>query len=94
MGREKSSFSPSTGKQNSFPGFTSRAMQLIFIWIIKFYQKIISPFFPQTCRFYPTCSAYAVNALQKYGTLKGLILSVKRILRCHPFNPGGYDPVP
>jgi putative membrane protein insertion efficiency factor len=61
---------------------------------IRIYQKAISPFFPATCRFYPTCSEYFIEALRKHGPLKGTYLGVKRLLRCHPGNPGGYDPVP
>lgn len=61
---------------------------------IRFYQRSISPLFPPTCRYYPTCSEYAVIALQKYGVIKGGWLATKRICRCHPFHPGGYDPVP
>ena len=62
--------------------------------MIRLYQKHISPSLPRTCRFYPTCSQYAVQAIKKHGPIKGLGLSVWRILRCNPFNPGGYDPVP
>ncbi len=69
-------------------------MSHILIFIIRIYQKIISPLLPGSCRFYPTCSAYFVEALKKYGFFKGSILGVKRIVKCHPFNPGGYDPVP
>ena len=64
------------------------------ILLIRGYQKFISPCFPRTCRFYPTCSAYFIQALEKYGIFKGSFLGIKRILRCHPFNPGGYDPLP
>lgn len=65
----------------------------ILIHMIRFYQNVISPWTPKSCRFYPTCSTYSKQALQKYGVLKGTWLALKRILRCHPFNPGGYDPV-
>jgi len=65
--------------------------QLVFI--IRLYQKYISPLKKPCCRFYPTCSQYALEAVQKYGVFKGSLLSVRRILKCHPFNPGGYDPV-
>ena len=68
-------------------------MKYILISIIKFYQKFISPLKKPCCRFYPTCSSYALEALKKYGALKGTYLSVKRILKCHPFNKGGYDPL-
>jgi putative membrane protein insertion efficiency factor len=63
------------------------------IFFIKGYQKIISPLFPPTCRFYPSCSAYFIQAVEKYGVLKGSYLGIKRILKCHPFHPGGYDPL-
>ncbi|MBY3617940.1 membrane protein insertion efficiency factor YidD [Acinetobacter sp. CUI P1] len=61
---------------------------------IRVYRKYISPIKPATCRFYPTCSAYALEAIEVHGPLKGSWLAAKRIARCHPFNPGGLDPVP
>lgn len=61
---------------------------------VKFYRKWISPLKPPTCRFYPSCSQYALDALETHGARKGTALTVKRILKCHPFHPGGYDPVP
>lgn len=69
-------------------------MKFILLGIITFYRKCISPLKPATCRFYPTCSTYAYEAVKKYGAIKGTRLAVKRILKCHPFHPGGYDPVP
>ena len=69
-------------------------MNKIIIFFITSYQKYISPLKPPTCRFYPTCSEYSVQALRRFGLLKGLQLSIMRIMRCHPFNPGGYDPLP
>ncbi|NLL61209.1 MAG: membrane protein insertion efficiency factor YidD [Candidatus Atribacteria bacterium] len=69
-------------------------MKKILITVIVFYQKHISPLKPATCRFYPTCSEYALQAIRKYGYLKGTWLSLKRVLRCHPYHPGGFDPVP
>lgn len=69
-------------------------MKSLFIFMIRFYQMCISPLHLPYCRFYPTCSAYAIEALQKYGALKGSYLAVRRILKCHPFHEGGYDPVP
>ncbi len=66
----------------------------VMILMIRFYQGGISPFFPASCRYTPTCSQYFIEALQKYGTLKGSYLGIRRILRCHPGHPGGYDPVP
>jgi putative membrane protein insertion efficiency factor len=65
----------------------------ILIILVRGYQKFISPLFPQTCRFYPSCSAYFIQAVEKYGALKGSYLGIKRILKCHPFHPGGYDPL-
>lgn len=69
-------------------------MKKVFILFIKFYQQAISPYFPACCRFTPTCSQYAVEAITKYGALKGGLLALYRILRCNPFCKGGYDPVP
>jgi putative membrane protein insertion efficiency factor len=68
-------------------------MKKILIGIIKFYRKRISPYKKPCCRFYPTCSSYALEAVTKYGALKGGFLAIKRILKCHPFNAGGYDPL-
>ena len=68
-------------------------MRKLMILMIRGYQKFISPLFPPTCRFYPTCSVYFIQALEKYGVLKGSFLGIKRILKCHPFHPGGYDPL-
>ena len=62
--------------------------------VIRFYRGAISPYTPAACRFTPTCSAYAQQAIEKYGARKGACLAARRILRCHPFHPGGYDPVP
>lgn len=61
---------------------------------IRFYQIVISPLKPPTCRFYPTCSHYGLEAVQRFGPVKGIWLTVKRIVKCHPFHPGGMDPVP
>ncbi len=69
-------------------------MTKVLLWLIKAYQRFISPLKGRaTCRFYPTCSAYAYEAIKEYGPFKGTFLSLKRILKCHPFHPGGYDPV-
>lgn len=68
-------------------------MKRICILLIKFYRVFLSPLKPPTCRFIPTCSAYALIAIEKYGVLRGGYLSVRRILKCHPFHAGGYDPV-
>jgi putative membrane protein insertion efficiency factor len=63
------------------------------VWIITIYQHIIGPIFPRVCRFHPTCSEYTKQALIKYGLTKGLLIGIRRILRCNPFNAGGYDPI-
>lgn len=70
-------------------------MKHVFLALIRFYQRCISPYTPASCRFTPTCSAYAAEAISKYGALKGGWLSLRRLLRCHPFHKGDrYDPVP
>ncbi len=69
-------------------------MKYIPIAIIGFYKKYISPLFPAACRYYPSCSSYALQAYEKHGFFKGTYLSVRRILRCNPFSKGGVDPVP
>ncbi len=66
----------------------------VLLFLIRCYQKGISPLLGNHCRFYPTCSAYTYEAIKKHGPLRGVFLGIKRILRCHPFHPGGYDPVP
>lgn len=75
-----------------------RWIKTILTWplllLVKIYQYLISPLTPSSCRFHPTCSEYAVQALKKHGPFKGLALSVKRILKCHPWGKSGYDPVP
>lgn len=69
-------------------------MRKIFIILVRIYQKLISPIFPPSCRYYPTCSNYMINALKKHGPILGLIMGIFRILRCNPFVRGGVDPVP
>ncbi|MGI9068254.1 MAG: membrane protein insertion efficiency factor YidD [Pyrinomonadaceae bacterium] len=68
-------------------------MKSLLIAFIRFYQLVISPFLPASCRFSPTCSEYASQAIARYGALRGSALAFRRLLRCHPFSAGGYDPV-
>ena len=69
-------------------------MKRLALGLIRFYQRFISPALPSSCRFHPTCSQYTYEAIQIHGVIAGTWLGIKRIARCHPFNPGGYDPVP
>lgn len=64
----------------------------LLIGLVLFYQKAISPFLPNVCRFEPTCSTYMIEAIRKYGAIRGTFKGIRRICRCHPWNPGGYDP--
>lgn len=72
---------------------TNTLLVKLCICLIRFYQKYISPLTGPTCRFYPTCSQYSIEAFRKYGVFKGMYLTIKRVLKCHPFHPGGYDPL-
>lgn len=72
----------------------SKAMAWLLILPVRFYQLCLSPMLPKSCRFEPTCSAYAIEALRRHGPVKGLWLALKRIARCHPWGGSGYDPVP
>ena len=69
-------------------------MRRVLIWLVRGYQVALSPLLPPTCRFVPSCSAYAVEALERHGAVRGSWLTIRRLARCHPFCPGGYDPVP
>jgi putative membrane protein insertion efficiency factor len=69
-------------------------MRAIALLPLRFYKRFISPLLPPMCRFDPTCSIYMMQAIEKHGTLRGLWLGLRRLARCHPFNPGGWDPVP
>ena len=69
-------------------------MAYLLIWLIKMYQILLSPFFGQQCRFSPTCSQYALDAINKHGALRGAYYAVGRLLRCHPWHSGGHDPAP
>ena len=69
-------------------------MKRLLLLVIRFYRSGISPLLPPRCRYYPTCSAYAMEAIERYGARRGGWMALRRILRCHPFHKGGYDPVP
>lgn len=69
-------------------------MRRVLLFLIRLYQRTVSEVLPSTCRFYPSCSEYGYQAIARYGVLKGGWLAIRRVLRCHPLNPGGYDPVP
>lgn len=71
-----------------------RWLQVLLVGFIRAYQRFISPLLGPRCRFYPTCSQYAVEAIERHGPVKGGWLALRRIVRCHPLNPGGHDPVP
>lgn len=69
-------------------------LKTLALWLLRGYQVMISPLLGQTCRFSPSCSNYAMQAIERYGFFKGVYLTTARLLRCHPFHPGGHDPVP
>jgi putative membrane protein insertion efficiency factor len=69
-------------------------MSTLLIWLLRGYQLLLSPMLGQNCRFYPTCSGYAIDALRSHGAARGSYLTFKRVSRCHPWNDGGFDPVP
>ncbi len=75
-------------------GWLLTPLTLILIALIRLYQLLISPGLPASCRFSPSCSQYTLDAVRRYGALKGAWLGVRRLVRCHPWHPGGYDPVP
>ena len=69
-------------------------MKTVILWLLRGYKRYISPWLPPSCRFEPTCSMYMVQAIEKKGLFRGLVLGIWRLLRCHPFSAGGFDPVP
>ncbi|HON77627.1 MAG TPA: membrane protein insertion efficiency factor YidD [Spirochaetota bacterium] len=74
--------------------YIRKGLSFVLILLVESYKMVLSPVLPQACRFYPTCSVYAVGAIKKHGPFRGVYLAVKRIIRCNPFCEGGYDPVP
>ena len=80
--------------KDNLKDFLKKALAIPFIVLVRLYQICISPLKPATCRFTPTCSAYAIEALSKHGPIKGLYLTIRRLMRCHPWGGSGYDPVP
>ncbi|MEO8435125.1 MAG: membrane protein insertion efficiency factor YidD [Pyrinomonadaceae bacterium] len=68
-------------------------MKTVLVALLRTYKAVVSPLLPPSCRFVPTCSEYASEAIQRYGALRGSFMGLRRLFRCHPFNPGGYDPV-
>jgi len=85
---------PPPSAARPFLSALARVPRLLLIYLVRGYQVAISPLLPPSCRYYPSCSAYAVEALEKHGALRGAWLAARRILRCNPFRPGGFDPVP
>lgn len=69
-------------------------MRSLLLWLIKAYRFFLSPWVGYHCRFHPTCSSYAITAIERFGAMRGLYLTIHRLLRCHPWHPGGFDPVP
>lgn len=84
----------SAGVLSKLFALPGKLIQQLLLGLIQVYRYALSPFLGQRCRFHPSCSAYAAEALTRYGPLRGTWLAIKRVLRCHPFHPGGHDPVP
>ena len=94
MGTTRSNLCYNSNKMDYAKDNVGMMLKKIIIFLISGYRRLISPLFPPSCRFQPTCSQYAMEAIEKFGAFRGSWLAIKRILRCHPFHPGGYDPVP
>lgn len=92
--RTVSSKSPHSSIGRGFWGKIAKQVDHGVVFLLLGYRSYVSPLLPPACRFYPTCSTYTLEAVRKYGAAKGTWLGFRRILRCHPWNPGGYDPVP
>ncbi|MCL6583974.1 MAG: membrane protein insertion efficiency factor YidD [bacterium] len=82
-----------SGKERADNKIEKKSFYQSYPFFLRTYQYLISPFFPPSCRFYPSCSEYAVESIQKFGLWIGLVKSMRRVLRCHPWHSGGYDPV-
>ena len=83
-----------TSTEDTPPATTWSPLAWVAIFMVRFYQRLLSPMLPPSCRYSPTCSQYTLTALRRYGFFRGGWLGFRRIMRCHPFRPGGYDPVP
>lgn len=81
-------------KPHSLVNLLNNLAVIIFVFVIKAYQIIISPILGQRCRFYPSCSSYAIAAIENHGIIRGIFFALKRLVKCHPWDPGGHDPVP
>jgi len=92
-GRGQKALAGTAAPEPVFSNEPSLAARLLIVPVIG-YRRFVSPLLPPVCRFYPSCSEYALEALRTHGAVRGLWLAVRRLARCHPFNPGGYDPVP
>lgn len=90
----KGNSSKAYGSWASLIGTAVRLPAWLAIFLVHLYRSLVSPFLPAACRFHPSCSEYTLEALRRHGLVKGMYLGIRRILRCHPGNPGGYDPVP
>ena len=91
---ERARHAPLFPRPRSILGWGFAPVAWLLIALIRFYQRFISPGIPPSCRFAPSCSQYALEAVQRYGALKGVWLGARRLVRCHPWHPGGFDPVP
>lgn len=85
---------PGLSRLRALPGLIGHIVAGLLVGVLRVYKRFVSPLLPPACRFYPTCSTYASEAVTVHGPARGLWLGLRRICRCHPFNPGGYDPVP